>query len=65
MKSKLASCEKKSERMMDMFKKTSLEFRQVVYQLTGYRIDVPKSKEYKLMSMYASSPDDYLLFQVC
>ena len=63
-KEKLASSEKKFERLMEMCKTTSLDFRQAIYQLLGFRIDIPKSKTYKLMSMYSSSSDDYLLFQV-
>lgn len=51
-------------RMMEAFREKSLEFKTVVYQLLGYQIDMPKSKQYKVMSSYASSPDDYLLFQV-
>ncbi|XP_067933690.1 mitotic spindle assembly checkpoint protein MAD1-like [Watersipora subatra] len=63
LKGRLASSEKRYEKLMEMCRVTSLEFRQIVYQLTGYRLDVPKSKQYKLMHMYSNSPDDFLLFQ--
>ncbi len=29
----------------------------------GYRLDIPCQNQYKLMSMYADSPDDYFLFK--
>jgi hypothetical protein len=33
--------------------------------LLGYRIDRIKPKLYRLSSMYAESPNDHLLFEVC
>ena len=64
MKAQLMSAELKNKRLMEAFKKTSQEIREVCYQLTGYRIDIPTSNQYRLTSMYAESPNDYLLFQV-
>ena len=64
MKSQLMSAELKNKRLMEAFKKTSQEIREVCYQLTGYRIDIPTSNQYRLTSMYAESPNDHLLFQV-
>ena len=65
MKAQLLSAELKNKRLMEAFKKTSQEIREVCYQLTGYRIDIPTSNQYRLTSMYAESPNDHLLFQVC
>ena len=63
-RSQLASSELKNKRLMEEFKKTSQELREVCYQLLGFRIDIPTSKQYKLMHMYAESRDDYFLFKV-
>jgi len=51
--------------MQETFKSTSQEFRDVCYMLLGYRIDRIKPKLYRLSSMYAESPNDHLLFEVC
>ncbi|XP_037521999.2 mitotic spindle assembly checkpoint protein MAD1-like [Rhipicephalus sanguineus] len=59
----LASAEAKNRRLVDAFRRTSQDFRQGCYALTGYRIDVLSQGHYKLTHMYADSPDDYLLFQ--
>lgn len=56
--------EMRSKRMMEVFSNTSKEFRQVVYRMTGYRIDIPANHQYKLMNMYGNSPEDFLLFNV-
>jgi len=37
---------------------------QACYSLTGYRIDTSSDSKFKLVSMYAESESDYLLFQV-
>ena len=42
--------------------KTSQDLREAVFRLFGYKLDIPMSKKYKLMSMYADSPGDFLLF---
>lgn len=63
MKSLLSREETKNKRLVEAFKKTSQEFREVCYQLTGYKIDIPCSNQYRLTSMYAESPEDFFLFQ--
>lgn len=63
MRSQLATAELKNKRLMEAFKKTSQEIREVCYQLTGYKIDIPTSNQYRLTSMYADSPEDHLLFK--
>ena len=60
----LATAELKNKRLMEAFKKTSQEVREVCYQLTGYKIDIPTHNQYRVTSMYANSPSDKLLFQV-
>lgn len=55
------------QRLKEAFKKTSTEFRDCVYNLLGYKVDRLQNKGglFRLSSMYAESPDDYLLFKVC
>ena len=64
MKQQLVSAELKNQRLTEAFKKTSKEFREVCYQLLGYKIDMRSNNQYRLMNMYADSPEDFLLFQV-
>ncbi|XP_074648571.1 mitotic spindle assembly checkpoint protein MAD1-like [Tubulanus polymorphus] len=63
LKTQLSSAELKNQRLMEAFKQKSHEFREVCYQLMGYKVDIPASNQYRLMSMYAESPTDYLIFQ--
>ena len=49
---------------MKAFQLKAREMREIVYRLTGYRVDTYGEKQYKLIHMYAESPDDYLLFEV-
>ena len=51
------------QRLMEAFKKTSHDFREVVYQLTGFRIDVLADQKYRLLPLYAETSQDTLLFQ--
>jgi len=64
MKAQLTKEEMKNKRLMEVFKQRSQEFREVCYQLTGFRIDIASSNQYKLTSMYAESPEDFFLFKV-
>ena len=65
LQAKLEQAELKNLRLTEVFKKTSRDIREVCcYQLLGYKFDIPGSNQYRLMSMYAESPNDYLLFQV-
>ncbi|RUS86158.1 hypothetical protein EGW08_006106 [Elysia chlorotica] len=63
LKSQLASAEMRNQRLKEVFSKTSKEFREVCYELTGYRFDIPCANQYRLTSMYAERQKDYLLFQ--
>lgn len=67
---------KLNQRLKEMFKERITSFREAVYLLTGYKVDlyttdapgdnntVEESRRLRLRSMYAESPDDSLLFQV-
>ena len=59
----LQSVEIKKQRLMEAFKKTSQDFREVCYVLTGYRIDGLNDGKYRLSPVYADSPNGFLLFQ--
>uniref|UniRef100_A0A0B7A767 Spindle assembly checkpoint component MAD1 n=1 Tax=Arion vulgaris TaxID=1028688 RepID=A0A0B7A767_9EUPU len=63
MRAQLQREEMRNKRLMEVFKKTSQEFREVCYQLTGYKIDIPCANQYRLTSMYADCPRDHFLFQ--
>ncbi|XP_017024557.1 mitotic spindle assembly checkpoint protein MAD1 [Drosophila kikkawai] len=57
----LESANGKMRKMKEYFKAASTEFRDVCYMLLGYRIDrIGVNSNYRISSMYAESPDDYL-----
>jgi len=62
LKAKINAAELKNKRLVEAFQKTSQDLREAVFRLFGYKLDIPTSKQYKLMSMYAESPEDFLLF---
>ncbi|GIY73955.1 mitotic spindle assembly checkpoint protein MAD1 [Caerostris extrusa] len=64
LKEKLASSERKLGFIIENARSKSTEFREAVYRLLGYRIDVPMAETYKLSHMYADSRDDFLLFKI-
>lgn len=58
---------KLNQRLKEMFRERIKWFREAVYLLTGYKIDLLTAGEVqqvRLRSMFAESEDDYLLFQV-
>ena len=53
-------------RLVEVFKKSGTDFREIVYRLLGYKI-TPHGNEsscYKLASMYADSPEHFFVFKV-
>lgn len=54
----------REEKILNSFKKTSREFREVCYLLTGYRIDPLKDDIFRLSHMYAEREEDKLFFEV-
>ncbi|KAM7342651.1 mitotic arrest-deficient 1 isoform 2-T2 [Cochliomyia hominivorax] len=65
LRTELESMNSKMKKMKECYKSASLEFREVVYMLFGYRIDrVGANTNYKISSMYAESPDHYLNFRL-
>ncbi|KAM9955336.1 hypothetical protein ACTFIW_002394 [Dictyostelium discoideum] len=55
--------EKKMDRLKQIFKQKINEFREAVYALLGFKIDVDTNNRYKLQSMYAERESDFLMFQ--
>lgn len=65
LRAELESANGKMKKMKDCFKAASKEFRDVCYMLLGYRIDrVGANSHYRISSMYAESPEDYLSISV-
>ncbi|KAH8307734.1 hypothetical protein KR044_011751 [Drosophila immigrans] len=65
LRAELESANGRLKKMKDCFKAASKEFRDVCYMLLGYRIDrVGSNSHYRISSMYAESPDDYLSISV-
>lgn len=64
LKEEKQSLEIKMQKLKDYFKSSSSEFREVCYMLLGYKIDRVSSTTYKLSSMYAETPNDYLEFKL-
>ena len=63
-RSQLESATLKNQRLMEVFKRTTADFRKMCYKLLGYRVDLLASSCYELHSAYAASDRDSLLFQV-
>merc|ERR1719285_1318825 len=63
LKEQLEKAEVRKQRIMEAFKKTSKDFREVVYELTGYRIDVLADHKYRVRPLYAETNEQTLLFQ--
>lgn len=63
LKEQLTVAELKNKRLVNAFRRTSQEFREVCYLLTGFKIDVSSQNKYKMSHMYSESENDYLLFE--
>jgi mitotic spindle assembly checkpoint protein MAD1 len=59
----LRAAEIRKQRLIEAFKKTSQDFREVCYQLTGFRIDGLNDGKYRLTPVYGESVNDHLLFK--
>ncbi len=63
LKEQLKAAEIRKQRLIEAFKKTSQDFREVSYRLTGFRIDGLADGKYRLSPVYAETPNEYLLFK--
>lgn len=64
LKEQIKTLETQNQRLKDFFKSSMQEFRNVIYMLLGYKIDRTTNSHYKVTSMYAESPEDYICFQL-
>lgn len=64
LKEQIKTHEQQMQMLKEYFKSQMQEFRNVIYNLLGYKIDRTQNSLYKLRSMYAEQPDDQLCFQV-
>ncbi|THD18360.1 hypothetical protein D915_006075 [Fasciola hepatica] len=53
----------RGDRLMELFDKASTRFRGAFRELLGYRVDVHPSDEYKVRPVFASDPNEFLMFQ--
>jgi len=58
----LAHC--RIEKYKDLLIKRNKELTQAVYSLFGWSIETPSERQVKVLSMFAESKDDYLMFEV-
>lgn len=61
---KVNQLKQREEKILNQFTKTSREFREVCYLLTGYRIDPLKNEIFRLSHMYAEQEEDKLYFEI-
>lgn len=59
----LMAAENKYQRLTETYKQATKDYREGVYILTGYKIDMPQMNQFSVMSQYAETPNDYLQFQ--
>jgi mitotic spindle assembly checkpoint protein MAD1 len=64
LKRKIYDLELTTQRLKQVFKKKSDDFRKVVYLLFGFRVDAIQNDMYKLSSIYAEYEEDHLMFQL-
>ncbi|KAG2386417.1 hypothetical protein C9374_002863 [Naegleria lovaniensis] len=63
LKEENADAQRRITKLKEVFQKKINEFRKSVYLLFGFRVDVIETNRFRLSSMYAESPEDYLLFE--
>lgn len=64
LKRTIKELEQREVRIVDSFKKTSREFREVCYLLTGYRLESLKDGVVQMSNMYAEQENDKLMFKI-
>lgn len=64
LRTQLSSLEAKNQHLKEIYKAASQEFREVCYMLFGYRVDRIGNMNYRVSSMYADSPEEYLNFRL-
>lgn len=64
LKKKVEIARLREENILKTFRKNSLQYREVCYLLTGWKIDALKDGLFRLSNMYAEDEEDCLLFQI-
>lgn len=64
MRSKIQALESKQQHYKEIYRAASMEFREVIYLLFGYRVDRISNSNYRISSVYAENEDDYLNFRL-
>lgn len=64
LKDRVKSQEIQNQRLCEVFKKRSQNFRDAVYILFGYKLDSLANDRYRILSVYAEDPQDILQFQM-
>ena len=63
LKEENTDAQRRITKLKEVFQKKINEFRKSVYLLFGFRVDVIESNQFRLSSLYAEAPSDYLLFE--
>lgn len=64
LRTQIQSLESKNQHLKDIYRSASQEFRDVCYMLFGYRVDRVTTTNYRILSMYAETEDDFLSFRI-
>lgn len=64
LKTKIQSLESKQQHYKEIYRAASMEFREVIYLLFGYRVDRIGNSNYRISSVYAENEDEYLNFRL-
>lgn len=64
MKNQIQSLESKQQHYKEIYRAASLEFREVIYLLFGFRVDRIGNNNYRISSVYADNEEEYLNFRL-
>lgn len=64
LRSQIESLEAKQQHYKEIYRAASLEFREVIYLLFGYRVDRIYNNNYRIISMFAEHEEEYLNFRL-
>lgn len=64
LRKQIEALENKQQHYKEIYRTASLEFREVIYLLFGFRVDRIGNSNYRISSAYANSEDEYLNFRL-
>lgn len=64
LRSKIQSLESKQQHYKEIYRAASMEFREVIYLLFGYRVDRIGNTNYRISHVYAENENEYLNFRL-